>query len=71
MAEKKIGDVEASVRALRERRYMTRGPGARSKAPSLTAQRIDQLKQEIAAIPPTKSRAEKKAAKKRKPHGRR
>lgn len=75
VSDKKAADrgVADSIRALREKRYMTRGAGAKAKAPSLTTQRIEQLQGMIDAVPPTKSRAEKKAAKKRKAtkHGRR
>lgn len=74
-SDKKTTDrgVVDSIRALREKRYAERGAGAKLKAPSLTTQRIDQLQGLMDAVPPTKSRAEKKAAKKRKAakHGRR
>lgn len=60
-----------SIAELRRKRYMERGPGAKLKTPSNTTQRIAQLQQLVDAVPPTKSRAEKKAAKKGKRHGRR
>jgi hypothetical protein len=67
MADRKApGPVEQSIARLRELRYQTRGAGAKSKAPSLTAKRIEQLQGMIDAVPPTKSRAEKKAAKQKK-----
>lgn len=71
MSEKKMGPVEASIARLRELRYMTRGPGAKparqAKAPT-----IEQLRADVAAVPPTKTKAQKKAAKKaKKKRGRR
>jgi hypothetical protein len=64
MADKKIGPVEESIRRLREQRYLTRGAGAKSKAIAAHAS-VDQLRAAVAAVPPTKSRAQKKAAKKK------
>jgi len=65
MADKKTpGEVEASIARLRELRYMTRGPGAKVKATSLTTKRIEQLRTEVAAIeakPPKPKKAKKKA----------
>lgn len=55
-----------SIYALRLKRYAERGPGAKLKTPSLTTKRIEQLQGMIDAIPPTKSRAEKKAAAKKR-----
>lgn len=63
MSDKKMGPVEASIARLRELRYMTRGPGAKpARAPKVAT--IEQLRSDVAAVPPTKSRAQKKAAKK-------
>lgn len=65
--DKKPSDrgVVDSIRALREKRYMTRGPGAKLKTPSDTTKRVAMLQQLVDAVPPTKSRAAKKAAKKK------
>lgn len=54
-----------SIRALREKRYMERGAGAKSKKLARHAiADVDQLRAAVAAVPPTKSRAQKKATKK-------
>lgn len=71
MADKKpAGPSKADqVTALRFKRYMERGPGAKVKIESDTHKRIAQIEQlasAIAAVPPTKSKAAKKAAKKRR-----
>jgi len=67
--DKKTTDrgVVDSIRVLRERRYYERGAGA--KLPPKPD--IDQLRAAVAAVPPTKSKAQKKAAKKRKSNARR
>ena len=39
-----------SIRALREKRYMTRGPGAKLKTPSDTAKRVAMLQQLVDAM---------------------
>jgi hypothetical protein len=51
-----------SIRALREKRYMTRGPGAKLKTPSDTAKRVAMLQQLVDAVPPTKSRCRRRTA---------
>ena len=66
MADRKApGPVEQSIARLREKRYMERGAGAKSKKPARHAiADVDQLRAAVAAVPPTKSKAQKKAAKK-------
>lgn len=68
MSDKKATDrgVADSIAALRHKRYLERGAGAKLKTPSATTQRIAQLQQLVDAVPPTKSRAQKKALKKAK-----
>lgn len=66
MVDKKTPSKVDQIAALRERRYMERGAGAKVKVESDTHKRIAMLQQLVDAVPPTKSRAAKKAAKKRK-----
>lgn len=54
------------VTALRLKRYMEKGAGAKVKVESNTTKRIAMLQQLVDAVSPTKSRAQKKTAKKRR-----